>query len=265
MGRSTKIPAGFYNASQAIKRLGVPRSTFYDWVEKGTIKKFVEPGKSDAYYLKAAIDDLAKARELFTIQYAADTTVFEKANETDVQGIYDLAVSLWGTRGTYPYEMRLARYKKNPEIFYVLKYMDVVVGYVTFMPVSTKAVEELKTTGKRASSVITLDDILPFTPGEEIEYVFLEIAVRDGVPKPKQYGMRLVLGMSDVMEDFAKREIKFKKLFGTSRTSDGIEMSRKIGFKESSLPSNEGTLFFELDTETNNHPLLEGYQKIIKK
>src|SRR5438552_484993 len=69
MAKTAKAPPGFYSASEAIKKLGVPRSTFYDLVEKGIIKKAVQPGRSDAYYLRAAVDDLVKARELFTLQY----------------------------------------------------------------------------------------------------------------------------------------------------------------------------------------------------
>src|SRR5712691_392288 len=105
MPKSAKAPPGLYSATQAIKKLGLPHSTFYDLVEKGTIKKVVPPGRSDGYYLKAAIDDLAKARQLFTLQYATDISVFQKATESDIQGLHDVCSQLWGTRGTYPYEV----------------------------------------------------------------------------------------------------------------------------------------------------------------
>lgn len=265
MPKTAKAPHGFYSASDAMKKLGMPKSSFYDLVEKGTIKKVVQPGRKDAYYLKVAIDSLVKARELFTIQYASDAPTFSKATEDDIRGIYDLAVSLWGTRGTYPYELRLERFKRNPNIFYVLKYLDIVVGYITFMPVSRRAVDEIRQTGKRASSVITLDDILPFTPGSTIEYVFLEIAVRDDSPKPKQYAMHLMSGMSRILDEMGREGIVIKKLFGTSRTEDGIDLSRRLGFKESEIPSTEGTLAFELDIAMSDHPLLREYNRITKE
>ncbi len=144
--------------------------------------------------MKAAVDDLVKARQLFTLQYATITSVFQKAAEEDIQGIYDVCVSLWGSRGTYPYELRLARWRKNPSIYYVLKYLDIVVGFSTAMPITKRAVDEIMTGEKRAWEAITLDDILPFEPGVPIEYLFLEIAVRDEVPKPRQFGMRLLSG-----------------------------------------------------------------------
>ncbi len=265
MPKSPKAPPGFYSASEAIKKLGLPRSTFYDLVEKGTIKKIIPPGRSDGYYLKIAIDDLAKARQLFTLQYANLTSVFQKAREEDIQGIFDVCVSLWGTRGTYPYELRLARYRKNPSIFYVLKYMDLVVGFSTAMPITKRAVHEIMEGEKRAWEAITLDDILPFEPGVEIDYLFLEIAVRDEVPKPKQFGMRLLSGTIRALEELAKQDSIVKNLFAICSTSDGIELCREFGFAETPIPPDGRRRSFLLEVASSQSTYLRDYQQIIKR
>src|SRR6266568_2703670 len=242
MPRKAKAPPGFYSATEAIKMLGVPHSTFYTMIEKGTIKQVIPPGRKTGYYLKPAIDNLVKARQLFTIEYATDSPIFQQATEADIQGIYDVCLSLWGTRGTYPYELRLARYMKNPQIFYVLKYLDIVVGYATIMPITQRAVDEIIQGKKRAWEAIALDDILPFEPGTLIDYAFVEIGVRDAVPKPKQFGMRLIVGIMNTLEEFARSGIFVKKLFAVSSTPDGIRICRDFGFKETSLTP-EGTRF----------------------
>jgi len=265
VAKQAAAPRGFYTAADAIKRLGMARSSFYDLVDKEVVKKVIQPGRSEGYYLKVAIDELAKARELFTIQYATDSATFSKATEKDIRGIYEVALSLWGTQGTYPYEQRLARYKKNPDIYYVLKYTDIVVGFSTLMPITPRSVDEIEETGKPGYEVISLDDILPFTTEEPIEYLFLEIAVRDDVPKPKQYAMHLISGTLNEIEDFARKGVTFKKLWATSRTTNGIDISRKLGFTEKPLPPNGETLVFELDTETSTNPHLAGYQTLIKE
>lgn len=265
MPKTPKAPPGFYSASEAIKKLGLPRSTFYDLVEKGTIKKIIPPGRSDGYYLKVAIDDLAKARQLFTLQYANLTSVFQKATEEDIQGIYDVCVSLWGTRGTYPYELRLARYRKNPSIFYVLKYMDLVVGFSTTMPITTRAVDEIMKGEKRAWEAITLDDILPFEPRVEIEYLFLEIAVRDEVPRPKQFGMRLLSGTIRALEELATQGSIVKNLFALSSTSDGIELCRTFGFRETPFPQDGARRAFLLEVASSQSPYLRDYQHIVQR
>jgi predicted DNA-binding transcriptional regulator AlpA len=265
MAKIAKAPSGFYSATEAIKKLGIPRSTFYQLVEKGTIKKVIQPGRSNAYYLKAAIDDLIKARELFTIQYATSSPTFHKATEADIQGIYNLTVNLWGTRGSVPYAVRLARYKKNPDIYYVLKYLDIVVGFSVIMPISIRAFEEIMTTGRAGHEIFTDEDILPFIPEKPIEHLFLEIAVRDGVPKPKQYAMYLISGTRRVIDEFARQGIIIKKLFATSNKAEGVELAHRLGFQETSLPSNSEKLAFELDLETSMSPLVRKYREIVKQ
>lgn len=265
MPRTTKAPPGFYSASEAIKKLGLPRSTFYDLVEKGTIKKVIPPGRSDGYYLKAAVDDLVKARQLFTLQYANLSSVFQKATEVDIQGIYEVCVCLWGTRGTYPYELRLARYRKNPSIYYVLKYLDIIVGFSTAMPISKRAVDEIMEGNKTAWETITLDDILPFEPDVAIDYLFLEIAVRDEVPKPRQFGMRLLSGTIQALENLARQGSVVKQLFALSSTPDGIELCRELGFVEISLPPDGKRKAFFLEIATSSSPYLRDCQHIIRE
>lgn len=265
MPRTPKAPPGFYSASEAIKKLGLPRSTFYDLVEKGTIKKVIPPGRSDGYYLKAAVDDLVKARQLFTLQYANLASVFQKATEGDIQGIYEVCISLWGTRGTYPYELRLARYRKNPSIYYVLKYLDIVVGFSTAMPITKRAVEEIMEGHKAAWEAITLDDILPFAPGVAIDFLFLEIAVRDEVPKPHQFGMRLLSGTIQALEDLARQGSVVKQLFALSSTSDGIKLCQEMGFTEIPLPHDGRRKAFFLEVATSSSPYLRDYQRIIRE
>lgn len=265
MGR-TAAPKGFYTAADAIKKLNIPKSTFYDMVERGQIKKIVPPNKSDGFYLKVDIDRMVKAQEIFLTQYIAEPPTLEVAKEEDIQGLYDVCISLWGTRGTYPYDIRLARYHKNPEIFYVLKYAGIVIGYSTLMPLSQRAVDEIILEGKRAWEVITLDDILPFTQGETIEYAFVEAAIRDGLPNPTQHAVHLILGTITAAENLAKeRSIIIKKMFAVSSTNDGIRSARKLGFVEKLIAPERNGWAFILDTEKSTSAAVKDYQRIVKQ
>src|SRR5450755_1851342 len=78
VAKTSRAPSGFYTASEAMKRLGYASSTFYEYVDAGKIKKVVPPGKKEGYYLKAEVDKMIRAREAFILQYATDTTLFEK-------------------------------------------------------------------------------------------------------------------------------------------------------------------------------------------
>src|ERR1700730_13352117 len=47
MGRPANPPKGFYTAGQAVKKLHMSRSSLYNLVEKGRIRKITPPSKTD--------------------------------------------------------------------------------------------------------------------------------------------------------------------------------------------------------------------------
>src|SRR5215472_7843954 len=134
MAKTAKAPSGFYTASEAMKILGLSSSSFYDYVKAGRLQRVVPPGRKDGYYPKSQVDAIIKAQELFVLEYATNEAIFEKAQEADIKGITDLSIELFGKSGTATYETRLAQYHANPDIFYVLRQDDLIVGYFGLFP-----------------------------------------------------------------------------------------------------------------------------------
>jgi hypothetical protein len=265
MGRTTNVPEGFYSAAQAIKKLRIPRSSFYDMVEKGKIEKITPPHRSDGYYRKAQIDDMVRAQEMFILQYATKNAIFERATPDDALGIYDVGVSLWGTAGTPTVETRLDWYKSNPDIDYVVKQEGVVTGYVSLMPLKHETIEQLLSGEKRGWEV-TPDELLPFTPGVPLEGFIMAIGVRAGLQKPEKYGMRLLAGSVHVLGELAEKGVIFKKLYATSNSPDGIKVCRDLGFEEFDDPIPGSTRKrFVMDVATSHSMLLEEYHEVIRK
>ncbi len=102
----------------------MPRSTFFNFVKIGKIKKVIPEGYTEGYYPKSVIDKMALEKEIFSLLYASDTSVFRKAEEKDVQGIHNLSLSIFGTNVAPDYENRLAPYLKNPDIYYIVDIME---------------------------------------------------------------------------------------------------------------------------------------------
>jgi len=264
LGRTTHVPEGFYTAAQAIKKLGVPRSSFYDMVEKGKIEKIVPPHRSDGYYRKSQIDDMVRAQQMFILQYATQPATFTKATPEDALGIYDVGVSLWGITGTPTVETRLAWYKSNPDIDYVVKQEDVVVGYISLMPLKHETIKQL-IEGEKRGWEVTPQELLPFTPGMPLECFVMAIGVRAGLQKSEEYGMRLLTGSVHTLGELAKEGIIIKKLYATSNSPDGIKVCRDLGFQEESDPVPGSTRKrFTMDVDTSNSLLLEEYHRAIQ-
>jgi hypothetical protein len=273
MGRASAIPPGFYSASQAIKKLGVPRSTFYDMVERGQITKVVPPNKSDGWYHKSEIDKMARANQLFLLQYATDASTFEVAREEDIEGIADLNAELFGNSGESiksreaRYSLRMSQYHTNPEIFHVLKQGETVVGYVGIFPLKHEAIEKIMSgipESRFRIEVLAPEYITQFKIGEA-EEVFLIIGAKQDVKKSKLYGARLISGTVEFFETLARKGIIIKKAYATSRTQDGIRISKGLGFKRVTPTNEEDNLIrYEFDLLNSTNPLLEEYQRLAR-
>lgn len=268
MAKTAKAPSGFYTAKEVMSKLGIANSTLYHYVETGKVRRVVQPGKKDGYYPKAEIDKMVRAKEIFILQYATDASLFDKAREEDIQAITDLGIEIFGKHASPNYETRLAQYHANPDIFYVLRQEELIVGYLGMFPLKHEAIEAIMsgiTEDRFRSGLLTPENILPFEPGK-VEELFLIIAVRQELKRSITYGARLIGGGVETLESFARKGIIIKRLYATSRTRDGIKLSRDMGFIQVTPATEEDDLSrFELDLEKTNSPLLKKYRRIVQK
>lgn len=272
MAKIARAPKNFYTATQAIKKLGMPRATFFNLAKAGKIKRIIPDGYTEGYYPKSEIDKMALARDMFTLQYTTDSSIFRRAEEKDIQGITDLGVTLFGTSTTPSYDARLACWKKNPDAYYVVEQDELIVGWIALVPMKDEAIAVLMGETNNATSmfvnmhqnVMIPENILLFTPGEA-KKVFLTIGVRQGLLRSKAYGMRLISGGYEVLKNFARNGIVVEKLYATSRTPDGVRLCRDLGFQEQENNATSAVKRFWLDLETTSSPLLSEYKDIVKQ
>ncbi len=111
------------------------------------------------------------------------------------------------------------------------------------------------------SEIEVPENILQFKP-DEADHIFLTVGVRQGLARSKYYGMKLILGGHEILEDFARKRVIAKKLYATSRTPDGVRLCRDLGFTERSVPGSD-VRRFELDLETSTSPFVKGYKEDI--
>lgn len=268
MAKISKAPKNFYTANQAISRLDMKRATFFNLVKSGKITKVVPAGFTEGYYPKAEIDKMALAREMFTLQYATDSSIFRRAEEKDIQGITDLGITLFGTSTTPSYESRLVCWKKNPDAYYVVQQDELIVGWLAMVPMTKEAIAVLMGQARDATSmfvnmhqnVMVPENILSFASAEDL---FLTIGVRQGLPRSRTYGMKLILGGYEVLKALAREGSIIKKMYATSRTPDGIRLCRDVGFQEQEGNETSAVKRFCLDLETTTSPLFQEYRKIV--
>jgi predicted DNA-binding transcriptional regulator AlpA len=70
----------YYTEGEAIKKLGIPKSTFYDLVKANQIPKVNVPSRKRAFYPRQRIDEMAeqRARILGEVAQAPERFVLSK-------------------------------------------------------------------------------------------------------------------------------------------------------------------------------------------
>ena len=93
---------------------------------------------------------------------------FIKAAVEEMPEAVALAAEVFGGLNTIPVEKRTAWLGKNPDIDYLLKQGDHLVGYLTFVPLRPETIEDLLTL-KRYAKDLTADDILTYEPNTPVD------------------------------------------------------------------------------------------------
>lgn len=255
-----QAPAGFYTPKEAMARLGLNRNTFYYYVRAGKIEKYVPPLRSEGYYSKKEIDQMATEIALYFHTHVEEQTGTETrvARAEDAQGIYDVLDSFgWRTASV---EQRLAWYKVNPFIDYVVLHDGGVVGYITAVPYTPAALNDMMAGRKRAWD-ITPSDILPYQQGKSYD-LYTGIAVRQDINFATRYASRLISGFLSFLEELAAQGITIRRLYAVSAEPPGQKLSRAIGFVD--MAPEPGDLFprFMIDLETSDSHFARRYRAI---
>lgn len=277
MVKVSKAPSGFYAAKEAMQRLGMSRSTFFEYVKEGKIKKTMHPNRKEGYYEKAVIDKMAQENALFTLIHSIEAITFSRASsESDIRGIVDLCIAIYGQGGTPSHDARMEIWQKNPEVYYIVKQEGIVTGYISLIWFDDEALNVLMgptpkqsrvtPAGSGVYSVTGPEHINTFIDGHPIESLFASLGVRPGLSNTEQreYAFKLLRGTQDVLVSFVERGMPVHKLLATSEKGDGISMARKLRMKEITYP-NDNLRRYELDLYASDHPLLRPYKTALEK
>jgi hypothetical protein len=256
----------YYEAKEAQTILSMTYSALRHQVNIGTLRSITPPGRRQAVYLKDEVDTLKREMEAWLAsrhQSKTPTAKFVKATVEDMPTAVELAAAVFGGLNTIPVEKRTAWLKKNPDIDYLLKQEDQLVGYLTFIPLRPETIEDLMTL-RRYAKDLTAEDILPYIPNEPVDIYGMAIGVRPGFSnnQKRTWGERLILGARDVLLDLGKRGIIVRSIVAHSFTPDGIRLMKHLGFTETA-PKAPGLHDFLIDVEQSGLPFLLEYKQAL--
>lgn len=255
----------YYTHEQARNILGMTKARFQYWVRTGRIKRILPPNSKQGVYLKKEIDDIAREMDAFLTSEENEGVQFMKATADDIQDEYDLAMFVF-EGATHDVQTRKAWLAKNPDIDFIVKDQGIMVAFLTMLPVKHETIMRFMRAEIRGWE-IAADDVLPYVPGSAVECIIMSMATTpDATPlRRKQYGQKLISGLTQFLQDLAKQHITITKFYATSVTATGISILKNAGFQEiGTLKSGtKRRIAFELDTMTSDSPIAESYRKAL--
>ena len=190
-------------------------------------------------------------------------TSFMKATATDILDEYSLATSMFGD-ATHDIQTRHAWLEKNPNIDFILRDRERLVGFINILPVKHETIMKFMD-GKIRGWEIPANDILPYTSGSKVECIIMGMATTPEVEIDKRthYGQRLINGVVRFVRELAENNITITKFYATSSTPTGIAVLRNAHFQEVGQIGKR--IAFELDTMKSNAPLAKRYREMLNK
>lgn len=249
----------FYTATEARKRLGLPRSTFFYLVKKGTIKKVVFPGMKQGVYPRSAIDELALSIKALIDQFEP-SSVFEPATLEDLPIEVEIDRALYGDKGTTPLERRIERLQRNPESNFVLRRSGEIIGHCAFYPMEQEHLIKLL---DAEMSGIPADKVLAWSVGVPLHVFFSIISVKAGFPPDvaPHTGLRLLAGAVSVFRSLGARGVIIETVNATSRTPGGIKLAQDLGMQGELIGDEPGRWRFTLDVASSGSLLAAEYRE----
>ena len=128
----------YYTARQAIKKLGIPRSTFYRLLKANEISSVTVPLRKRVYYPKQRIDELAEERATLAgeVEQTPERFVFVLPQGDDLEQLVNIERMHFHETIIVPAEEQQKQLTYNPEAIHVLKdtKTNTVVGGISLPP-----------------------------------------------------------------------------------------------------------------------------------
>lgn len=267
------IPPGYLNSAQAAEILNCSVGMIYNYERSGQLHKKTPPGRKQGYFIEEEVRALAEGLTSFfetpiIKETEKDELVFSQATPGDMEGVYKVAASLFGS--TTSAEARKPLVELCPEGNYIVKRNNQVVAYIHIQPLKHDRLMAFMR-GEIRGKDITKEDLDCFEPGKTVECLVKsigatkQIGTTDANKRANQlrFLYRLLRGTALEMAKLGKKGTIISKLYATSETVTGIAMGFGARMEQYGKPLGEGRFRFIMDIEQSDIPLIQPYKKAL--
>src|SRR5438132_10677520 len=172
-----EIVQNYYTAREAIKKLGIPISTFYDLVKANKIPRVTVPSRRQVFYPKQRIDELAEERAKLVgeVKQTPERLVFVLPQRDDLEQLVGIERMLFHEALLVPPEEQRKQLTFNPEAIHVIKdtNTNTVLGGISCSPLKPDVLEKLIRLEIEVPQ-IKPEDFLPYTAGTPLDCYIID-------------------------------------------------------------------------------------------
>ncbi len=221
----------YYAAGEAIRKLKIPKSTFYDLLKKGEIPEGVKvPLRRQALYKKSDIDKLVeeRARYLDELKQAPERLALMPPNREDLEQLREIDLMVFHEATLISPEKQLERFKYNPEAILVLKdtRTNTVLGGVAMSPIKQEVLEKLINL-EIDETQIRPEDYQPYVTDHPQDCYVVGIITRPGIGE-KFYAGRLMKAALDYFIGLLDKGTIIRRLYTVATTETGDKLARSL-------------------------------------
>ncbi|HVB22718.1 MAG TPA: helix-turn-helix domain-containing protein [Ktedonobacteraceae bacterium] len=266
----------YYNAQEAMRKLGISKSTFYYYVEEGRIHKHLPPHrKRGAFFLTTEIDEIANAQQQLKLSRSSEKqkTIFRKASVEDAQEVYEFA----------HYDRRALQYSgavaenhvtyvstshagielimPDLEVGHVLVRDGYIIGLFSILPLKYETLMQVMRKEVKIDE-INPKDLAQYEPEEHVYCFILKVAAFDN----KHVGAHLINKMLTFFHTLGKRGVEVDGVYAIATSREELNLCRRAGFRQMNLPGLSGSNWtpFELKVGANRNRFTKNYLQAIK-
>jgi Helix-turn-helix domain len=254
---------GYYTPAEAAKKLGLSREMLYTYVRNERLTRHIPPGRKQGVFAREQVDELARELRAFVASSDKPTSVFARATPGDMDECAELINALFNHRPT------VARWKQylinNPDIGYLLRLEDKIVGCAFVMPLAPERIAEMFTCEETQTPSILPEEIKPYVPGIPFHLYVRAVGIHPDIGRAEKrlLGRHLISGLIKAIISLGERGIEIKTIQARSSTGDGIRTLRHMGFTE--VPSTTASRNFLIDVEQSGIPEIVEYKAALAR
>jgi hypothetical protein len=266
-----QAPEGYCTSAQAAAILKCSVSMVYNYERDGRLQKKVPKGRKQGFFILSEVQALAGAlSEFFESpvegqEHEENELVFSQATVDDMEGVYKVAASLFGS--TTSAEARKPLIELCPLGNYIVKRNGKVVAYIHIQPLKPDRLMAFMR-GEIRGKDITANDLDCFTPGKSVECLIKSVGVVKDIGATDQscrmnqlrFLYRLLRGTAREMAKLGSQGVNITRIYATSETVTGIAMGHSAKMKFFGKPLGVGRFRFVMDVQESDLPLLEPYK-----